>query len=255
MGKVNYAPQQVFDLFKIWALRTPETPNDFSSSARFARCELAFYPYWVYEIAGTFRSAGGAETMAVEVAVPAYSRLRRTVLEKLKLSLAGKVYYSHRYVAQTGGKLASVDVSPEAADRAAVSAAESEAAQRLAKRLGQVTVARAEKLERMERRLVHTPVYSCTYEYGGRAYRFIADASDSRILYAEIPVEARFRAAALAGAGSSFALAAASFALGLAYSLPGLVLAAPLALAGVGAYCLYKASARKAVVKGFFAKS
>jgi len=41
------------------------------------------------------------------------------------------------------------------------------------------------------------------------AYRFIADASDSRILYAEIPVEAKFRAAALAGAGSSFALAAA----------------------------------------------
>jgi len=40
----------------------------------------------------------------------------------------------------------------------------------------------------------------------------MADASDSRILYAEIPVEARFRTAALAGAGSSFALAAASFA-------------------------------------------
>jgi len=36
---------------------------------------------------------------------------------------------------------------------------------------------------------------------------------------------------------------------------PGLMLLTPLALTGVGAYCLYKASARKAVVKGFFAKS
>ena len=83
----------------------------------------------------------------------------------------------------------------------------------------------------------------------------MADASDSRILYAEIPVEARFRTATLAGASSSFALAAASFALGLAYSLPGLVLLTPLALASVGAYCLYKASARKVVVKEFFTKS
>ena len=172
----------------------------------------------------------------------------------MKLSLAGKVYYSHRYVTQTGGKLAAADVGPEEADRAAVSMAEAAVARRLSGRLGRGVAVRAEKLEKLTRRLVHAPVYSCTYEYGGRQYRFMADASDSRVLYAEIPVEARFRAAALAGAGSSFALAAASFALGLAYGLPAFALATPLALVGVGAYCLYRASARKVVVKEFFAK-
>ena len=255
MGRVNYTPRQIFDLFKIWALRLPETPNDFNFEARFVSCDLTFYPYWVYEVSGSFRTAGGLEVAAVEITIPACSRVRGTPLEKMKLSLAGKVYYSHRYVVQTGGKLAVADVGVEAADQAAVSAAELEVAQRLGRRLGRGTVARAEKLEKLARRLVHVPVYSCSYEYGDRAYRFMADASDSRILYAEIPVEARFRAAALVGAGSSFALAAASFALGLTYSFPAFALLTPLALASVGAYCLYKASARKVVVKEFFAKS
>ncbi len=255
MGRVNYTSQHIFELFKLWALRIPETPNDFNSKASFSSCDLTFYPYWVYEIAGSFRTAGGVEVAAVEVTIPACSRLRGTPLEKLKLSLSGKVYYSHRYVAQAGGKLAAADVGPEEADRAAVAAAELTVTERLGRRLKRSAEARAEKLEKMERKLVHVPVYSCLYEYGGRAYRFVADASDSRILYAEIPVEARFRAAALAGAGSSFALAAASFALGLAFSLPAFALVTPLALAGVGAYCLYKASAREVVVKEFFAKS
>ena len=255
MGRVNYTPHQIFELFKIWALRFPETPNDLSSGARFVSCDLTFYPYWVYEVSGSFRAAGGLETAAVEVTIPACNRVRGTPLERLKLSLAGKVYYSHRYVVQLGGRLAAADVGPGEADRAALSAAELEVAERLGRRLGRSVAVRVEKLEKLTRRLVHVPVYSCTYEYGGHPYRFVADASDSRVLYAEIPVEARFRVAALAGAGSSFALAAASFALGLAYSLPGFILLTPLALVGVGAYCLYKASARRAVVKGFFAKS
>ena len=254
MGRVNYAPHRIFELFKIWALRFPETPNDFGSEARLTGCDLTFYPYWVYEVAGSFRAAGGLEVAAAEVAVPACSRVRGTPLERLKLSLAGKVYYSHRYVVQAGGKLAAADVGPEEADRAAVSLAEAVVAQRLSRRLGRGVAVRAEGLEKLVRRLVHVPVYSCVYEYGGRSYRFLADASDSRVLYAEIPVEARFRAAALAGAGSSFALAAASFALGLAYGLPAFALVTPLALAGVGAYCLYKASAREVVVKEFFAE-
>jgi len=255
LSRVNYTSQQIFELFKLWALRIPETPNDFNFKVSFSSCDLTFYPYWVYEIAGSFRTAGGAEVAAVEVTIPASSRVRGTPLERLKLSLSGKVYYSHRYVAQTGGKLATADVGPEEADRAAISAAELEVTERLDRRLKRSAEVRAEKMEKMERKLVHVPVYSCSYEYGDRVYRFVADASDSRILYAEIPVEARFRVAALSGAGSSFALAVASFALGLAYSLPAFALLTPLALAGVGAYCLYKASAREVVVKEFFAKS
>lgn len=255
MGRVNYTPQQIFVLFKLWALRFPETPNDFGSEARLAGCDLTFYPYWVYEVSGSFRAAGGLEAAAAEVTIPACSRVRGTPLERLKLSLAGKVFYSHRYVVQTGGKLSAADVGPEEADRVAVSAAELEVAERLRRRLERSVGARVEKLEKLVRRLVHAPVYLCSYEYGGRVYRFMADASDSRILYAEIPVEARFRAAALAGAGSSFAVAAASLALGLAYSLPAFALVTPLALAGIGAYCLYKALAQKVVAKEFFAKS
>lgn len=52
---MNYDPGAIFGVFKQWALRIPETPNDFVEAARLGPCRLEFHPYWVYVVKGTFR--------------------------------------------------------------------------------------------------------------------------------------------------------------------------------------------------------
>jgi hypothetical protein len=248
MGSVNYTPQQVFEIFKLWAVRAPEAPNDLPEKAELGEWRLDFHPYYVYEVVGVF----AGERAAAVVAVPANRALRGTALERLKMGLAGKVHFSWRLAERAGGRVVPVDVAPEEADRAALPLAARQVAARLAKRLGRAAAGGFERLEKMERKLVHAPVYTCLYSYNGRAYRFLADASDSRILYAEVPVEAKFRAAALAGGGASFALAAASALAGLKLGALAFALFAPLGLAAVGAYCLWRGLAARSTLKRFY---
>lgn len=253
MGRVNYDLRQVFDTFKIWALRIPETPNDFYDKANLKNFELVFYPYWVYEITGYFNTQTGAEKSAVEVSVPSHAMMRGTPLEKAKLSLSGKVFYSHRYVVQRGGRIVNPSLSPREADNTAISLAEEIVARRLSSRLGLSLSARLEKIETMKRRLIHEPVYHCLYEYDGRNYRFMSDASDSRVLYAEIPVELKFRAAALAGAIASFAAGVTTLTVGLALEMSLFAFTSLAGLALIGFYCLFKALLSKTTVRRFFA--
>ena len=152
MEPVNYDPGAVFRLFVQWALRMPETPNDFAESAALRSCRLEFHPYWLYEVVGSFAysavasaqllpaepllglavesflpegfSEAGSEEEVIEVSVPGLRQDSRGVLGRLRLSLAGKIHFSHDYVRRRGGVLLNPDVPPEEADRLAVSEAE-----------------------------------------------------------------------------------------------------------------------------------
>ena len=274
MGSVNYDPGAIFGVFKQWALRIPETPNDFVEAARLGPCRLEFHPYWVYVVKGTFRYSesyapppllaptlpiqeesfalsGGLEEASAVVTVPAYRRDREGPLGRIRLSPAGKVYFSYRRVAQAGGLLINPDVPPEEADREALVAAARYVGEVLGRRYGRPTPAELVEVKELTRRLVHHPVYSCVYEYQGRTYRLLADASDSRVLYAEIPVEAKFRYAATAAAAVSFALAvAALLAAGVA---PAFSLVSAAGLLTTGLYCVYRAARRVLVQREFYA--
>uniref|UniRef100_A0A7J3X5W4 C2H2-type domain-containing protein n=1 Tax=Thermofilum pendens TaxID=2269 RepID=A0A7J3X5W4_THEPE len=274
MGSVNYDPGSIFDVFKRWALRIPETPNDFVEAARLGTCRLEFHPYWVYVVRGAFRCgepyafllpsmptllppgesfalAGGLEEASVVVTIPACRRDREGPLGRIKLSPAGKVYFSYRRVAQAGGALINPDVPPEEADGEALAAAAEYVGEVLTRRYGRPTPAEPAEVKEFTRRLVHHPVYSCTYEYQGRTYRFLADASDSRILHAEIPVEAKFRYAASAAAAVSFGLAVS--ALLAAGAAPVFSLVSATGLSATGLYCIYRAARRTIVKREFYA--
>lgn len=274
MGGVNYDPGFIFGVFKQWALRIPETPNDFVESARLVSCRLEFHPYWVYVVRGVFRCgesyvplppsmptllppgesfalAGGLEEASAVVAIPACRKDWEGPLGRIKLSPAGKVYFSYRKVAQAGGVLINPDVPPEEADKEALAAAARYVSDALTRRYDKLMLAEPAEVKELTRRLVHHPVYLCAYEYQGRTYRFLADASDSRILHAEIPVEAKFRYAALAAAAVSFALAVASLlAVGVA---PVFSLVSATGLSATGLYCIYRAARRTIVKREFYA--
>jgi len=207
MGRVNFTIQQVLEAFKSWALRMPETPNDFLGAAHLRDYQLVFYPFWIYEVVGRVRAGGGVMEEAVEVSLPAHRSMTGTPLENLLMSPVGKVYYSHRHVVETGGRLLNPDVGPEEADRLALSLGRKAVMDSLRRRLGSRPRVESLDLRIASRALVHAPVYVCTYSYRDRSYRFMADASDSSVLYAEVPIELRFRAVTLA-AGSLSLLAA-----------------------------------------------
>lgn len=219
MAPVNYPVQHVLEIFRSWALRMPETPNDFVDVTRLRDFRVTFYPYWIIEVIGRITIGGEVEEESAEVAMPAHRSMMGTPLERVRLSLSGKIYYSHRHVVQWNGRLVNPSVGPEEAGEAARSVGWRSIAERFERRFG-TSFSRSElSVSTMGRRLVHVPVYECLYEYRGRDYRFMADASDARILYAEVPIEAKFRAAALASGILSLVL------VGVALSFPS---AAPL---------------------------
>lgn len=251
MGRINYSVQQVFENFKSWALRMPETPNDFLEKALFKSYEVRFYPFWVFVFQARVSYAGGYEDLTLPVHVPGHTSMLGTPLEKLRPTLGGKVFYSHRYVVNAGAKLVNPDVGPEDAEKKAVEQAGEMALESLSIRFGGRARLRVESLAVSERKLVHHPVIHATYTYSGREYKFMADASDSRILYAEIPVEAKFRAAAAAGGLASLGLALAS--LLAARDAPMFAVTSLLGFLVVAGVSLSKAFAPTAVVTKSFA--
>lgn len=252
MGRVNYTIQEVLEVFKSWALRMPEAPNDLIGAARFRSYQLVFYPYWVYEVTGRFVVDGSVEEESVELSIPAHRSMYGTPLEKARLSLSGKVYYSHRHVTLNNGKLVNPDVGPEEADRTALSLGRQAIAGKLSRRLGSRIRVGQLGFRITARRLIHVPVYTCTYDYGGREYQFMADASDARVLYAEVPIEFKFRVAALAsGIASSLAALASLTFIGVA---PVFALTSAVGASFVGAYSLYKGLRPRVEAKRFFHK-
>lgn len=276
MESVNYDAGEVFRLFTQWALRMPETPNDFATSATLARCRLEFHPYWLYEISGVFSYAArgkpsfalaplfttvpesfaeeqGAELATVVISLPALRRDSESILSRLKLSLAGKVYFSYRYVQQRGGVLLDPDIPPEEADQAAVVEAEREIARKLSRRLGEHTAVKLVERKTFERKLVHVPVYICEYAYGPRRHMFVADAGSSRIIYAEVPKEAKFRAAAAFAGAAAITAAVLTFLLAFTRA-PFFALTTSLSLLTSGGYSIVKALSSTVTVREFYAQ-
>jgi len=280
MERINYEPGEVFKIFAQWALRMPETPNDFFASATISRCRLEFHPYWLYEISGVFAytvqggssyvrlrplailpesivprgfaEEAGEETATAIVSVPGLRRDLESALGRLTLSPAGKVYFSYRYVQQRGGVLLNPDIPPEEADRAAERRAEEEVARRLSRRFGKQAAAKLVEKKTFERRLVHVPVYICEYVYGPRRHVFVAEAGTSRIIYAEVPKETRFRV--VAGIAGAVSVAIALAVLSTIPRAPFFALTAASGLLLSGAYSIAKALGSTATVREFYAQ-
>jgi hypothetical protein len=252
MGRVNYDIQRLFQTFKAWALRMPETPNDFTEKATFNDYSLIFYPFWIYVVRVKVSYPGGSEEITHNVALPASTSITNSPIEKARLSLAGKVYYSHKYVLSNNGKILNPDIDPSKADQKALTLAVSLAQQSLAYRFGGRARLKIDGTEIVERKLVHQPIFDVNYTYNGKNYKFIADASDSRILYAEVPVELRFRVAAMLGGITSLILGLAM--LLFANNHPVFALTSLLGFLVVGGVSFSKAFTSTLVTRKFFAE-
>ena len=87
---------------------------------------------------------------------------------------------------------------------------------------------------------VHEPFYIIRYLYRGREFTFIADASDSRIIHAYIPVGKVFRMLALAAGLATLGMALGLGLIGLILDLEIFAISSFLAFGILGLFILSK---------------
>lgn len=257
MGRVNYTINEVYSFFKEWALRKPETPNDLPALARLENYELSFYPYWVYRIDASVEYEGrvsrrvvkGVEEEAVVVSVPAHKSMYGTSLERHRFSLRGKVFFNSSYARKTGGKILNANVDEKSAWRKALEEAVNAVLDKVRQRGVQMVLARNVEYKVDGPYYVHIPVYRVTYSYGGSKYVFLADATDNRIIYSEIPLGAGFRALAITASILTLAVGVILMLAGMAMKAPAFGATSLLTLLIVSGYVAYRGLRRKLVVK------
>jgi len=257
MGRVNYSPSEAYAFFKEWALRKPETPNDLPVKARIASHELTYYPFWVYRVSTRLKyegraersKASGIEEERVVVAVPAHSSMYGTPLEFYNFSLRGKVFFDASYASRVGAKLLQANIAEDKAW--------SEAWRRVINAIEGKLRSRGLRYLKLDVEsysvdgpyYVHVPIYTVTYKYGSKTYRFMSDASDNRVIYSEIPIGVGFRALALSAAVVSAIAAFALLSLGLSLKMPVFGGMSFLLLLAVAAYSAYRGLRERLVVK------
>ena len=226
MGMINYKPREIFDIFKEWALRKPETPDDILVKASMTGYDLTLYPYWVFKldikaVYSAYKKARSSRVTGVEhetltIAIPASEEMHSTVLSDYEFSVRGKIYYNSHVVKSLGAKVLNANVSPEKAKERAFRKALDSLRKKLEKTgLTRISFDPSTSISVEDMMYVHIPVYRITYRYGGRQYRFLADASDSKIVYAEIPTGKVFRVISIGAAVASLLLAGIVFFAGL----------------------------------------
>jgi len=255
MGRVNYGVNEVYSFFKEWALRKPEAPNDLPGRARLRDYTLTFYPYWVYKVDVVFRYEGsvrgrrtrGTESEKVVVSVPANTSMYGTPLEEHRFSLRGKVFFSSSYAARVGGTVLNANVTSDKAWEEAWSKIVRIVEEKLKARGIELSRLVAEECHVDGPYYVHVPIYAATYEYDGGTYKFLADATDNRIIYSEIPLGKGFRALALAASAVTGVVAFGFFGLGLLLKAPAFALVSSPTTLLVAAYVAYKGLRTKMV--------
>ncbi|RLE62482.1 MAG: hypothetical protein DRJ38_09555 [Thermoprotei archaeon] len=225
MGMINYSPKEIFEIFKEWALRKPETPDDISVKASMTNYELTLYPYWVFRLdvkadysAYKRKSSRvvNIEHETLTIAIPAAKEMLATVLSDYEFSVRGKIYYNSQVVQSLGAKVLNANISLEEAKERAFRKALDFIREKLERTgLTKIKFNPSTKVDIEDVTYVHIPIYKVFYRYGGRQYYFLADASDSKIIYAEIPTGKVFRVISIGAALASLVFAGIIFFIGL----------------------------------------
>ncbi|HDJ97441.1 MAG TPA: hypothetical protein ENG54_03150 [Thermofilum sp.] len=260
MGRVNFSINEIYSIFKSWALRKPETPNDLPLKARIKNYQLNFYPYWVYRVNVTFAYEGYARNILVKgrenetfvISIPANKKMYGTPLQNYEFSLKGKVFFSSHYARKMGGTILNADISEKDAWANAWRTILNRAKAKIRMRGVTGLTLEIQNYNIEDKSFVHIPIYQVTYAYNGGEYPFLADASDARIMYAEIPVGTGFRMLALGGAVASLVAGIIISIIGIQADLPVFAITSFIGFLAIAAYSAYKGLLRKVVSKKFY---
>ncbi len=129
------------------------------------------------------REESGSFEKFMEVAVPASAELG---IEGVTAISRKRIYFSHEYVKQKGGILHGA-VVPRSEAEAAIKRMMSTELTKLIRREVVEVKTRNDEIDVSDLALVYIPVWEVVYEFKGKRYRALVDASSSRIIEATYP--------------------------------------------------------------------
>lgn len=172
---------------------------------------LHFYPFWVTTVkartsftgvgedaeyvqpAGrnAFRSIrtvykpeSGVFERILEVSIPASNEI--PIAGEMVAVSRNRLFFSHDYVMRQGGVLHGATTTRQDAKNAAEQMARNELTKLITREVVQVN-SRSDEIEVGEIALVYIPVWNIVYEFKGKRYHALVDASSSRVINATYP--------------------------------------------------------------------
>lgn len=265
---VHYDSSRAIENFLLWAEKQHLYDESLPREMVLRDVSLHFYPFWVATVRASttftglgedaeysgpegkgFRSVttflreeSGSFERLIEFAVPASGEIPQEG-EMVAVSRS-RLYFSHEYVRKHGGVLHGATVSREQARRAAEEAAAAELTRLISKEVVEVRT-RSDEISVGELSLVYVPVWDVSYEFRGKKYRALIDASSSRVIFATYPSEVAERTAYLGV--SALHLVAGTILAAIIWGTSWL--AAVTVLAGMGAASAYYVKAALAPAK------
>ncbi|MCS6788590.1 MAG: zinc-ribbon domain-containing protein [Aigarchaeota archaeon] len=217
---VHYDSSKALENFLLWAEKQHLYDESLPREMVLREVSLHFYPFWVATVRASTaftglgedaeysnpdgkgfrtiklirREESGSFERLIEFAVPASGEV--PVEGEMVAVSRARLYFSHEYVRRHGGVLHGATVSREEARRAAERAAAAELTRLISREVVEVR-SRSDEISVGELSLVYVPVWDVTYEFRGKKYRAMIDASSSRVILATYPSEVAERAAYL----------------------------------------------------------
>ncbi|HFC49309.1 MAG TPA: hypothetical protein ENJ59_01100 [Thermofilum sp.] len=174
-----------------------------------------------------------------------------TPLQNYEFSLKGKVFFSSHYARKTGGTILNADILEKEIWNNAWGTILNRAKAKIKTRGVTSVTVDIQNYNIEDKSFVHIPIYQATYTYDGREYLFLADASDARMIYAEIPVGTGFRMLALGGAAASLVAGIIVSIIGIQANLPVFAITSFIGFLAIAAYSAYKGLIQRVVSKKF----
>ncbi|MEM1943900.1 MAG: hypothetical protein QXO30_07150 [Candidatus Caldarchaeum sp.] len=208
---VYYDSSKAIENFLLWVRKQTGYEESLPFHINLAEVRLHFYPFWVASVKastvfkglgeyaeysmpdprGGYRQirtllkpeSGGFERF-FEITLPA-SKDVPLEPENLAVSRVRK-FFSHEYVKQVGGILHGATLSREEAGNVAVNAAKNELTRLIMREVVKVNE-RSDEVLLKDLTLVYLPTWSVSYEFRGKKYNAMIDASSARVISATYP--------------------------------------------------------------------
>ncbi|MDW7978216.1 MAG: hypothetical protein RMH74_05380 [Candidatus Caldarchaeum sp.] len=208
---VHYDSSRAVENFLLWVKKQTGYEESLPLNINLREAQLHFYPFWVATVRARTSFTGIGEDVEYSNPEPrggyrsirtvtkqesgSFERLFEFCLPASKEIPAGgelvavsraRVFFSHEYVEQRGGVLHGAVFTRDEARQTAERTAANELSNLIAREVVK-TVSRSDEIEVSDLSLVYAPIWRIGYEFRGKQYYAMVDASSSRVIDATYP--------------------------------------------------------------------
>ncbi|NWF95548.1 MAG: hypothetical protein HXY34_05360 [Candidatus Thorarchaeota archaeon] len=273
MIRVHFSASDAQKTLLDWCSKQLGAPQDLSTSAKFVKSELIFYPFWISRVDASSQYQGfgrdatfhdewpqrrgaykrisffekpesGSFVRRHEISIPGFPEIDPDI-KNFPIPTRAKEFFSHAHAEEHNGKVLHSKIGEDEAKATAKKIAFDNQTALIMSEVVKVS-SRSDKIDVGETFLIHVPIWEMEYRYGNGKYKASVSAATGYVIESKYPRSKSFRAMGI-GFGCLSALVGIGL-LFLAYQLEVLVgggyVAGSLLLI-IGLAFLYKGLSRK----------